>query len=337
MKLTIGIPVYNVEKYFHRTMESVLNQSYKDYEILLVDDGSVDNTGKICDEYAKEYPFVRVIHQSNHGLAYSRNVINEEARGEYVSSIDGDDIIHPDYYKRMVGVLEDSGLPVVKCQREYLDKGEKPVFKPIGEGYEIITTKEAFENDLLMLKRAKLVEGMCTKLWRRDVLQKVKFNDTLRNEEDTLFVAEILFEFDKFALIEDVLYFVVSNETSITCNPKNCERNLLSAIESKKCLIEFMKEKREVPLNLIVNNSLFHVFEEYAYWMGKGVKEIPESVKTSVLETFGPYENILNFMIKKQFEGLKRGENKVIEFYHKKTLRSIYKRFMRYETYRSKH
>ena len=178
---------------------------------------------------------------------------------------------------------------------------------------------------------------MCTKLWRRDVLLKVKFNDTLRNEEDTLFVAEILFEFDKFALIEDVLYFVVSNETSITCNPKNCERNLLSAIESKKCLIEFMKEKREVPLNLIVNNSLFHVFEEYAYWMGKGVKEIPESVKTSVLETFGPYENILNFMIKKQFEGLKRGENKVIEFYHKKTLRSIYKRFMRYETYRSKH
>jgi len=336
MKLTIGIPLYNVEKYFHRTMKSVLNQSYKDYEILLVDDGSVDNTGKICDEYAKEYPFVRVIHQSNHGLAYSRNVINKEAKGEYVSSIDGDDIIHPDYYKRMVGVLEDSGLPVVKCQREYLDKGEKPTFKPIGEGYEVITTKEAFENDLLMLKRAKLVEGMCTKLWRRDVLQNVKFNDTLRNEEDTLFVAEMLFEFDKFALISDILYFVVSNETSITCNPKNCERNLLSAIESKKCLIEFIKERDSKALGLIVNNSLFHIFEEYAYWRGKGAT-IPASVSEIIINTFAPYENMLNFMIKKQYMAFKTGKDKTISFYHKKTLRSIYKRFMRYETYRSKH
>ena len=335
MKLTIGIPVYNVEKYFHRTMESLLNQSYKDYEILLVDDGSTDNTGKICDEYAKKYPFVRVIHQTNHGLAYSRNVVNKEAKGEYVSSVDGDDIIHPDYYKRMVSVLEESGLPVVKCQREYLEKGESPTFKPINKGYEVITAKEAIKNDLLMLKRAKLVEGMCTKLWRREVLQNVKFNETLRNEEDTLFVAEMLFEIDKFATIPDVLYFVVSNETSITANPKNCERNLLSAIESKKCLTEFMKGK-DVPLNIIVNNALFHIFEEYAYWMGKGA-EIPKSVNALIFETFSPYENMLNFMIKKQYEGLKKGEGKVIALYQRKTVKSIYKRFMRYETYRSKY
>ena len=130
--------------------------------------------------------------------------------------------------------------------------------------------------------------------------------------------------------------FVVNNETSITCNPKNCERNLLSAIESKKCLIEFIKERDSKALGLIVNNSLFHIFEEYAYWMGKGAT-ISLSVSDVIINTFAPYENVLNFMIKKQYMALKTGKDKTISFYHKKTLRSIYKKFMRYETYRSKH
>ncbi|MBQ7257002.1 MAG: glycosyltransferase [Abditibacteriota bacterium] len=336
MKLTIGVPVYNPGKYFLLAMGTILDQSFKDFEVLLVDDGSTDNSGKFCDDFAEKYPFIRVIHKPNGGPSSARNVIIREARGEYVGIIDADDMIHPDYYKRMVSVLDETGLPVVKCGREYLEKGALPENKPIGKGYEIITTKRAFKNDLCELRRTLLVEGMCTKLWRREVLQQGSFNEELRNEEDILFVFEMLFKFDKFAKIDDTLYYVVQNENSITHNSQNCERNLIHIIRSREIMAERVKDLAPESLNVIVNNSLFNIFEEYKYWLSKGV-QIPQSVRDAIIKTFAPYENILNFMIKKQFEGLKRGENKVIEFYHKKTLRSIYKRFMRYETYRSKH
>lgn len=93
MKFSIILPVYNVEKYLRPCVDSILSQSFKDYEIILVDDGSKDSSGKICDEYSSKYAFVNTIHKSNGGLSDARNVGLRQAKGEYVFFIDSDDYL----------------------------------------------------------------------------------------------------------------------------------------------------------------------------------------------------------------------------------------------------
>ena len=94
--VSVLIPVYNAEKYFSRCLDSILNQSYKNIEVILVDDGSPDKCGLICDEYAKKDSRIKVIHQKNQGVSVARNVALDNASGDYTLFIDSDDTIHPD-------------------------------------------------------------------------------------------------------------------------------------------------------------------------------------------------------------------------------------------------
>ena len=93
MKFSVVVPIYNVEKYLNKCVDSILNQTYKDFELILVDDGSPDNCPKICDEYAERDARVRVIHKENEGLVAARNTGIKEAEGEYICYVDGDDWI----------------------------------------------------------------------------------------------------------------------------------------------------------------------------------------------------------------------------------------------------
>jgi len=99
--VSVIVPIYNSEKYVHECVDSVIRQTYDNIEILLIDDGSTDNSGKICDEYAASDSRIRVFHQSNHGLSYSRNVGLHENRGDYVAFIDSDD----SYYDNTIEIL----------------------------------------------------------------------------------------------------------------------------------------------------------------------------------------------------------------------------------------
>ena len=103
--LSVIIPVYKVEKYLRQCVDSVINQTYKNLEIILVDDGSPDNCGKICDEYAEKDKRVKVIHQLNKGLSGARNTGTEQASGEYIAFVDSDDWLDVHMYEDLFGVL----------------------------------------------------------------------------------------------------------------------------------------------------------------------------------------------------------------------------------------
>lgn len=106
MKLSIIVPIYNVEAYLCRCVESILSQTFSDFELILVDDGSPDACPQICDEYARKDPRVRVIHKKNGGLSDARNAGIEIAKGEYIGFVDSDDTISPDMYQRLITLLE---------------------------------------------------------------------------------------------------------------------------------------------------------------------------------------------------------------------------------------
>ena len=121
--LTVVIPVYNVEKYLKRCVESVLVQGWHNYDILLVDDGSTDRSPQICDDYVKVYDFISVIHKENGGLSEARNTGISQAKGEYVYFPDSDDWLEPDAFMALAEVLESQKFDIISFNREFV-KGE---------------------------------------------------------------------------------------------------------------------------------------------------------------------------------------------------------------------
>lgn len=105
-KLTVIVPVYNTAKYLRECVDSILEQTLKDIQVILVDDESPDDAGQICDDYAEKYSNIKVIHKENGGLGYARNSGIEKAEGEYIAFVDSDDYIEKDFYKRLIEIIE---------------------------------------------------------------------------------------------------------------------------------------------------------------------------------------------------------------------------------------
>ena len=109
--ITIIVPVFNVEQYLPKCVDSIINQTYSNLEILLIDDGSQDRCGEICDEYAKKDSRIQVFHTKNRGLSVARNLGLQEAKGEYIGFVDSDDWIEPDMYEVLLSKMRESHRP----------------------------------------------------------------------------------------------------------------------------------------------------------------------------------------------------------------------------------
>lgn len=127
--ISIIVPVYKVEHYLSRCVESIINQTYRNFELILVDDGSPDNCGKICDEYAEKYDFIRVIHQKNQGLSAARNNAVPSSRGQYITFIDSDDFVTNDYLEYLLSLLNKYNTQISVGGRVY-QYDNKPVSAP---------------------------------------------------------------------------------------------------------------------------------------------------------------------------------------------------------------
>ena len=128
-RLSVIVPVYKVEKYIHNCVDSILKQTFSDFEVILVDDGSPDRCGEICDNYASLDTRIKVIHQSNGGLSAARNKGIELALGEIIGFVDSGAEISADMYEKMLQYLDDNQLDIV-CADTYSVKNEKKTFRP---------------------------------------------------------------------------------------------------------------------------------------------------------------------------------------------------------------
>ena len=170
--VSIIIPIYNVEKYIHGCINSVLAQTYTNIEIILVDDGSPDNCPAICDEYAKTDSRIRVIHKQNGGLSDARNVGIDAATGEYIVFIDSDDEVSSDYVEYLYDMIQKCDEALISvCGVMQVQQNQKP-YKDTHSDYRIYTTEQILENMLY----AKGVE-ICSyaKMYRKSVFTNLKF------------------------------------------------------------------------------------------------------------------------------------------------------------------
>lgn len=194
--VSIIVPVYNVGKYLRFCIDSLLSQTYSDIEVILVNDGSVDDTGAICDEYAGKYANVKVIHGPNGGVSFARNKGLLMATGEYIAFVDGDDWIS----KNMIELLhqqienEDADLAVcnIKMQKEYCDAEILD--------YDTINTKVKGTEEYLEEYFLKFGNSCCGKLFRSNKLNGKTFKKGLTIGEDMLFLLESLDEIRKVVI-----------------------------------------------------------------------------------------------------------------------------------------
>lgn len=161
--LSVIVPVYNVEKYLKRCLESILVQSWNDYEIILVDDGSTDSSAQICDLYAEKYEMIRVIHKENKGLSDTRNRGIEKASGEYVYFPDSDDWLEPNTFSELSDVIEELTYDIISFNREFVTSEEDKLISAKSR-IQKLSGKQAL---LEMLKQSDVTGFANDKIYRK--------------------------------------------------------------------------------------------------------------------------------------------------------------------------
>lgn len=212
--ISVIIPVYNVEKYLERCVNSVLSQSYKNIEVILVDDGSPDNSGKMCDEFAEKDSRIKVIHTHNGGLSYARNVGIKISTGNYICFVDSDDWIEPHILENSHNRLINDDLDVViwGFYKDFVDVQDSTnsfIKINIGDYY---CSKYKNDNEILLNDNALALVGYAwNKLYKRDLIvsNNLQFLESVSLVEDMLFNSEVLSKSDKIAFIDDIGYHYV--------------------------------------------------------------------------------------------------------------------------------
>ena len=209
--VSVIIPVYKVEKYLHKCIESVLAQTYKKLEVILVDDGSPDACGEICNQYAKRDSRVKVIHKTNGGLSSARNAGLSLASGEYICFVDSDDYIQPILCQQIVGILEqyDADIVTFDCWRVTEDGTMLGGTETISNG--LIEPKEAVTE----LMRGHINNFAWNKIYRRHIFEDIRFPEG-RVWEDAAIMYQLFLKARCIYCCNEKLYYYLRRSDSIT-------------------------------------------------------------------------------------------------------------------------
>lgn len=234
--VTVIVPVYKVEPYLRRCLDSIVNQTYKNLEIILIDDGSPDNCGVICDEYAENDKRIKVIHKENGGLSSARNVGLDVFKGEYVSFIDSDDVVSLDMIEYLYDLLSDNNAEISVCLHEIVRDNHRWIsFKNVNN--QTVTPKEC-------IKKLLYNDGVDTSAWAK--LYKASLFNNVRYPQGKLFediatTYKLFFNANRIALGNEAKYSYILRNSSIVGSSFN---------EKKLDLLEMTDEMGRNVLNV---------------------------------------------------------------------------------------
>lgn len=210
--ISVIVPVYRVEKYLPACIDSILNQTFTDFELILVDDGSPDRCPEICDETAKRDARVRAIHQANQGLSAARNAGIEAAHGAWLSFVDSDDFLAPDFLETLHDAAVRAGADCALCGVQLTDEAGQKIGQPLSVADGVRTGRSILET----LCRAPEITYLVAwnKLYRRDVFQTLRYPVGMQNE-DTYLAAELFDTVQTVICVSKPMYFYRQRADSI--------------------------------------------------------------------------------------------------------------------------
>ena len=293
VKLSIIVPVYKVEQYIHKCIGSLLHQdlSEEEHEIILVDDGSPDSCGDICEEYAAKYAQVKVIHQKNGGLSVARNSGIEVAKGKYIQFVDSDDYIEPYVLGKLVEKMEADHLDVLRFNYQNVNE-EYEVFEPNRVSKPFVDYRDDVCNGLLFLTERL---GFGCYVWqfmiRRELLEGCRFKEGIYFE-DTEWTPRLLLKSDRVSSTDMMVYNYLMRKGSITQSVD--EKKKRKMLGDQLLLIDSLKEQMDAVddkrwfKGMIAQTTLFvlgYVSENY-YAECSSFCEILKSKKVFPISTY---------------------------------------------------
>lgn len=284
--ISILVPVYNSEKYLAQCLDSIINQKYKHLEIIVVDDGSTDKSGEICDEYADQNPRIKVFHQKNKGISTTRNILLSYATGDYIGFVDSDDTISPDMYSDMLYVAQTTGADMVVCNFTHTSNDGSPVDTevciPFNEGY--VSAEKYID---------KISGGNCgalsivwNKLYKRYLFENITYPSGKIHEDDAT-IHKICHACNKIYYTPNIYYFYNSNPSSIMNKKFNIGR--LDSTDAILDRIEFLKKYGYSEMT--VHNCEVFLIDDFLYSIRKLDKK-SKSDRTAIknkLKLIKPY------------------------------------------------
>jgi len=213
-KISVIVPVYNVEAYLERCVESILQQTYTHFELILINDGSTDSSGQICDHLASQYENIKVYHIENAGVSNARNMGIQLATGSWVTFIDSDDFVTKDYLATLASAVEGVNVGFVIAPLHHIKNGIVTDLPSHSGKTELWSTEETMK-ELLMTTRTSFFP--VAKLFKRDLLADEKFNTNYHLAEDALFLTELLLKTRcSCVFIDKPVYYYDHREGSAT-------------------------------------------------------------------------------------------------------------------------
>ena len=253
-EISVIVPVYRVEPYLRRCVDSILSQTFTDFELILVDDGSPDNCGTICDEYALKDSRVRVIHKQNGGLSDARNAGIDIAKGEFLSFIDSDDLVAPEYLNKLYCSIKSSAAEISICNMLPFKDGSNPQIEEqnSNDSKRIISGRDAC---LSIYRMDGTVPIMAWgKLYKSSLFRGIRYPVGLIHEDDAT-TPKLLYQANRVAQIGDKLYLYRSRADSIMSQPFSAKRfDCLSAVDS--CIMFFKHNQDDELVQLAKRTQL---------------------------------------------------------------------------------
>lgn len=264
-KISVIVPVYKVEPYLRKCLDSIVNQTYRNLEIILVDDGSPDNCGAICDEYAAKDQRVRVIHKANGGLSSARNAALEIATGDYVGFVDSDDWIETDMFEYLLAgmQLEKADVAVCGVIEEY----------PRHQNYRALEKKETFDREesmKLLLQGGMLQNRVWDKLWRRALFTAIRFPQG-KNYEDLAIAHRLFDKARKLVCLPDAKYHYLLRGDSILAD--SSLKNRMDCYWAAKERYQEMKDAWPQYIELLEAQCMIAAISVWGVYLSNPVRE----------------------------------------------------------------
>ena len=260
-KISVIVPVYNVEQYLERCVDSIINQTYKNLEIILVNDGSTDNCGQLCDELARKDDRIRVIHKKNGGVSETRNLGIRESNGKYITFIDSDDVVSVNMIEELYSNLLRNGADISIGNVIHNYNINNVVFDDSNNNILLWNNEEALKEFL----KAKITSFYpVAKLFKKNIILDLEFNVDFKLAEDAMFITEILLEKDVKVVysFKDVYAYCHREESATTSINSNTVFDTIKAYD-----IILPKIERKYPdlkryVELRKNWANFEVFDK---------------------------------------------------------------------------
>lgn len=299
--ISIIVPVYNVEKYLSRCIESIINQTYTDLEIILVDDGSPDGSGKICDDYAALDSRIKVIHKENGGVSSARNCGIDNSTGEYLTFIDSDDYIEPEMFECIANAISQKDVDIVFIREKSVNLQGVTIgingSTPSGD-------TNFYEQDFAAgIIIGQQCNGMCDKTYRKSLVGDLRVLEGKTHGEDLYFNIQFLKKIKVVAYIDKILYSYVTNEDSITHQSYNA--HTLDGLFFKDASEEVIRDSFPKYFHLAQRRSfvarLTVIRLLYDGKLLKTQKDVTEQVENYLKEKYKSVKQYLSFKEKTEY------------------------------------